>query len=80
MGYLRQTAGQLTLGSISGIFTNSLVVLPAVLLGRAIDQVLAWQAGQVDSKSVKSAIVAYAGGVFLAEGPGLGNAGGSGQP
>ena len=72
LGYLRQTAGQLTLGSISGIFTNSLVVLPAVLLGRAIDKVLAWQAGQVDVRSVKWAIAAYAGGVFLTEGPRVG--------
>ncbi len=70
--YLRQTAGQLTLGSIAGILSNSLVVLPAILLGRAIDAVMAWQAGKVDAGSAKWAIAAYAGGVLLTEGPRVG--------
>jgi len=70
--YLRQTAGQLTLGSIAGIIANSMVVLPAVLLGRAIDKVMAWQAGQADARAVKWAIAAYAGGVLLTEGPRVG--------
>jgi len=71
-GYMRQTAGQLTLGSIAGILTNSMVILPAVLLGRAIDKVLAWQAGKTDATSVKWAIGAYVGGVLLTEGPRVG--------
>jgi len=72
MGYLRQTAGQLTLGSAAGILTNSLVVLPAILLGRALDTVMAWQAGKAGSRDAALAIAAYAGGVLLTEGPRIG--------
>jgi len=39
--YLRQVAGQLALGSVAGIIMNTAVVLPAILLGRAIDRALA---------------------------------------
>jgi len=72
LGYLRQTAGQLTLGSITGILTNSLVVLPAILLGRALDTVMAWQAGRAGRREAALAIAAYAGGVLLTEGPRIG--------
>ena len=43
--YFRQTTGELFLGSISGIIKNTTVVLPAVLLGRAIDVTLAFDKG-----------------------------------
>ncbi len=36
--YFRQVAGQLSLGSVAGILMNTTVVLPAILLGRAIDR------------------------------------------
>ncbi|MFH1085490.1 MAG: ABC transporter ATP-binding protein, partial [Chloroflexota bacterium] len=39
--YYRQVAGLLVIGSICGILMNTSVVLPAVLLGRAIDLALA---------------------------------------
>ncbi|MEK7477360.1 MAG: ABC transporter ATP-binding protein [Candidatus Coatesbacteria bacterium] len=71
-GYLRQTAGQLTLGSVAGILTNTLVVLPAVLLGRAIDAVVAWEGGRSDARAAGWAIATYAGGVLLTEGPRIG--------
>ena len=45
--YFRQVAGQLVLGSIAGIIMNTAVVLPAVLLGRAIDAVRAFERGEV---------------------------------
>ncbi len=35
--YFRQVAGELLLGSLAGIVMNTAVVLPALLLGRAID-------------------------------------------
>ena len=35
--HFRQVAGQLVLGSVAGIMMNTAVVLPAILLGRAID-------------------------------------------
>jgi len=70
--YLLQAAGQLTLGSVAGILTNTMVVLPAILLGRAIDTVMAWQAGKADAHSAGWAIAAYAGGVLLTEGPRIG--------
>ena len=40
--YFRQTAGELLLGSICGILMNTMVVLPAIMLGRAIDVTLAF--------------------------------------
>ena len=39
--YFRQVAGQLVLGSIAGFIMNTAVVLPAILLGQAIDAALA---------------------------------------
>src|SRR5438270_206057 len=39
--YFRQVLGQLCLGSAAGIVMNTAVVLPAILLGRAIDTALA---------------------------------------
>src|SRR5438105_657941 len=41
--YFRQVLGQLCLGSVAGIVMNTAVVLPAILLGRAIDTALALQ-------------------------------------
>ena len=44
--YFRQVAGQLVLGSVAGIVMNTAVVLPAILLGRAIDRALSLGAGR----------------------------------
>jgi ATP-binding cassette subfamily B multidrug efflux pump len=50
--YFRQVAGLLVVGSAAGIVMNVAVVLPAVLLGRAIDVVLAVQRGEADAGDV----------------------------
>ena len=50
--YFRQVAGQLVLGSIAGIIMNTAVVLPAILLGQAIDAVRAFERGEVAADAV----------------------------
>lgn len=44
--YFRQVAGELLLGSLCGILMNTAIVLPALLLGRAVDEVLRLSRGQ----------------------------------
>jgi ATP-binding cassette subfamily B protein len=70
--YFRQVAGQLALGSISGIVMNTAVVLPAILLGRAIDTAMAFERGEADAGAVAWAAFAFAGGTALSEGPRIG--------
>ena len=70
--YFRQVAGQLVLGSIAGIAMNTMIVLPAILLGRAIDTVLALEHGEVGTGAVVLAATAYVGGTLLTEGPRIG--------
>ena len=67
--YFRQVAGQLVLGSIMGIVMNTAVVLPAILLGRAIDAALALERGQATSGAVTWAALLFVGGTLLTEGP-----------
>src|ERR671935_1468510 len=67
--YFRQVAGQLVLGSIAGIVMNTAVVLPAVLLGRAIDAVRAFAQGAVGAGAVGWAALAFVGGTLLTEVP-----------
>ena len=67
--YFRQVAGQLVLGSIAGIVMNTAIVLPAILLGRAIDAALALERGEVDSTAVAWAALAFVGGTALTEVP-----------
>src|SRR6266542_1062935 len=67
--YFRQVAGQLVLGSLAGIVMNTAVVLPAILLGRAIDTVLALERGQAESSAVAWAALAFVGATLLTEGP-----------
>jgi ATP-binding cassette, subfamily B, multidrug efflux pump len=50
--YFRQVAGELILGSIAGIVMNTAIVLPAILLGRAIDIALALERGQATPNAV----------------------------
>ena len=67
--YFRQVAGQLALGSIAGIVMNTAVVLPPILLGKAIDTALEFERGQVSSAAVGWAVLAFIGGTLLTEGP-----------
>jgi ATP-binding cassette, subfamily B, multidrug efflux pump len=67
--YFRQVTGQLVLGSITGIIMNTAVVLPAILLGRAINAALAFERGEVGPSTVGWAVLAFVGGTLLTEGP-----------
>jgi ATP-binding cassette, subfamily B, multidrug efflux pump len=67
--YFRQVAGELILGSIAGIVMNTAIVLPAILLGRAIDAALALERGQATARDVGWAGLAFVGGTLLSEGP-----------
>src|SRR5215207_8452302 len=67
--YFRQVAGALVLGSLAGIVMNTAVVLPAILLGRAIDVALALSRGQATASDVGWAGLAFVGGTLLSEGP-----------
>jgi len=67
--YFRQVAGQLTLGSLAGIVMNTAVILPALLLGNAIDQALALERGQATPGDVTYAALLLIAGTLLTEGP-----------
>jgi len=67
--YFRQVAGQFVLGSICGIVMNTAVVLPAILLGRAIDTALAHSRGETDAAAVGWAVLLFMGGALLTEVP-----------
>jgi ABC-type multidrug transport system fused ATPase/permease subunit len=70
--YFRQVAGELLLGAIGGILMNTLVVLPAILLGRAIDTALAFEQGEASVAAVIGAALAFVGGTLATEAPRLG--------
>src|SRR5204863_4607463 len=60
--YLRQVAGLLCVGSIAGIVMNTAVVLPAVLLGRAIDTAVALDRGRATGAGLtRAALLVVAG-------------------
>jgi len=67
--YFRQVAGALTLGSLAGIVMNTTVVLPALLLGHAIDTALALQRGEATASAVVRAALLLFGGTMLSELP-----------
>jgi ABC-type multidrug transport system fused ATPase/permease subunit len=67
--YYRQVAGQLVLGSLAGIVMNTAVVLPAILLGRAIDTALALERGRAIPADVAWAALLFMGGTLLTEVP-----------
>ena len=67
--YFRQVAGQLVLGSIAGIIMNTAVVLPPILLGRAIDRALAWERGTATAGDVAWAAFVFIAGTLLTEVP-----------
>jgi ATP-binding cassette subfamily B multidrug efflux pump len=66
--YLKQVAGLMLVGSAGGLVMNTVVVLPAVLLGRLIDTAVAWGKGEATSQNVLAAGVVYAGAVALYQG------------
>jgi len=70
--YFRQVKGQLVLGSLAGIAMNTAVVLPAILLGRAIDRALAFGRGEASAASVGWAALVFMGGTLLTELPRIG--------
>jgi len=70
--YFRQVSGQLALGSVAGIVMNTAVVLPAILLGRAIDQALAFERGHASATDVGVTALAFLGGTLLTELPRIG--------
>jgi ABC-type multidrug transport system fused ATPase/permease subunit len=70
--YFRHTAGELLLGSICGILMNTMIVLPAVMLGRAIDTTLAFDKGQASLHDVAWAALAYLLGALATQIPRLG--------
>jgi ATP-binding cassette, subfamily B, multidrug efflux pump len=63
--YLRHVRGLLFLGFVSGIIMNIAVVLPAILLGRAIDTALALERGTTTHGALILAAIAYVGGCTL---------------
>jgi len=67
--YYRQVGGQLFLGSLAGIVMNTAVVLPAILLGRAIDTALALDRGRATPGDVAAAALLFVGGTLLTEVP-----------
>jgi ATP-binding cassette, subfamily B, multidrug efflux pump len=70
--YFRQVAGLLVLGSLAGIVMNTAVVLPSVLLGHAINTVLAFHRGQATGGAVTMAALLLIGGSAAMELPRIG--------
>jgi len=70
--YARQVAGLLSIGSLCGVVMNTAVVLPAVLLGHAIDVVVAHDHGRASSAAVTQAAVLLIGGTLATELPRVG--------
>ena len=67
--YFRQVAGQLVIGSLAGIVMNTAVILPAILLGNAIDKALALERGTATPDDVTVAALLLVAGTLLTEGP-----------
>jgi ATP-binding cassette, subfamily B, multidrug efflux pump len=67
--YFRQVAGELVLGSLAGIVMNTAVVLPALLLGRAIDKCFALERGEASPADVTYSVILLLGGTLLTEVP-----------
>ena len=63
--YFRQTLGQLVLGAVSGILMNTIVVLPAILLGKAVDSAESAIRGTGSAGDVAMAGLALAGATAL---------------
>jgi ATP-binding cassette, subfamily B, multidrug efflux pump len=70
--YFRQVAGELALGSVCGILMNTAVVLPALLLGRAIDEVVRLARGESSPQAVTLAALLVLAGTLATELPRIG--------
>ena len=70
--YLRQVTGLLVIGSAAGIVMNLAVVLPAVLLGRAVDTVLAYARNEGPLGDVTRAVALLVAGTLATEVPRIG--------
>src|SRR4051794_8949347 len=70
--YFRQVAGELLLGSLCGIVMNTAVVLPALLLGRAVDEVVALGRGETSAQAVAFAAALVVAGTLATELPRIG--------
>ncbi len=70
--YFRQVAGLLVIGSICGLIMNTAIVLPAILLGRALDTVLALEQHRAVVGELTLAILALIGGTAATELPRIG--------
>jgi ATP-binding cassette subfamily B multidrug efflux pump len=70
--YARQVAGLLSVGSLCGVLMNTVVVLPAVLLGQAVDTVLAHERGEADGAAVTRAALLLIAGTLATEVPRIG--------
>lgn len=69
---MRQVAGELVLGSLGGIIMNTAVVLPPILLGRAVDTVVKFSKGHATSRSVWHAAIILILGTIATEAPRIG--------
>jgi len=70
--YLNQVAGLLSIGSLAGIAMNTAVVLPAVLLGRAIDVAVAVDRGAATTAELARAALLVVAGALATEVPRIG--------
>jgi ABC-type multidrug transport system fused ATPase/permease subunit len=70
--YLRQVAGLLTIGSIAGIAMNTAVVLPAVMLGNAINVAVAVGQGTASTGDLARAAALVVAGALATEIPRIG--------
>jgi ATP-binding cassette, subfamily B, multidrug efflux pump len=67
--YLRQVAGQLVLGALAGVVANTMAVLPAVMLGHAVDVALAFEKGKANREDVGWAALWYLAAMLLNQVP-----------
>jgi ATP-binding cassette subfamily B multidrug efflux pump len=70
--YIRQVAGEMVLGSVCGFIMNTAVVLPALLLGRAVDRVVALSRGETTPTAVTIAALLFVAGTLATEVPRIG--------
>ena len=70
--YMRQVAGELVLGSLGGIVMNTTLVLPSILLGRAIDTLVKLAKHQAAPRDVVHASILLILGTVVTEAPRIG--------
>jgi ABC-type multidrug transport system fused ATPase/permease subunit len=70
--YFRQVAGELGLGALAGIAMNTAVVLPALLLGHAIDEILAFSRNERSADAVAIAAALFIAATLATELPRIG--------